>query len=49
MRYLLLLLLSGCSVMQARPPTYGSGTNELKKSACSEDCGPEFYREGKWL
>lgn len=43
------VLSVGCSSTQENPSTYGTGTDDLKKSPCSECNLEPFYIDGKWL
>ncbi len=43
------LLSAGCSSTQEHPPTYGTGTDELKRSPCAECDMEPFYFDGKFI
>jgi len=43
------VLSAGCSSTQENPSTYGTGTDDLKKSPCAECTLEPFYKDGRWL
>ena len=47
--WILLVLSTGCSSTQEQPSTYGSGTDDLKRSPCADCTLEPFYIDGRWL
>ena len=43
------VLSAGCSSTQENPSTYGTGTDDLKRSPCADCTMEPFYKDGRWL
>lgn len=43
------IVITGCSSIQQKPATIGTGTDDLKKSLCVRCTQKPFYKNGQWL
>jgi len=46
---MVMALSAGCSSTQENPSTYGTGTDDLKRSPCADCTLEPFYIDGRWL